>query len=381
LPILKEENYARMKGRPLAIVFCLVSLAAAGFLAAQQVVPPTTRMQRGIDLYGEGRWGEAIVELRRVQVESADHQIRGEAAFWIAMADLNAANYQEALHDLDEIGRIDPGSIRRFEISYHKARALYFLGSFDEAFFLFRTYSDSIRTDGRYMNDVRVGSWYSDGLYNDINGDYDRKAAAIFWMGECLYALANYPRAEEAYLIVVEQYTKSHKYEAAVNRLALIRQKKTEQELLEILRWKGQENVQTVQVPPSFQLTMPPATNSYDDAIIAYQERIAPYMTESTYQETMQTGVPQEPQTPQGSPPRVATSSQSSQTIIQQVPPAVIQQAPTADHIIRLLAIKASALEIMDRLITTLNTYEVLDYGYGYSYDENGAAYGNYESW
>ncbi|MDR1908449.1 MAG: tetratricopeptide repeat protein, partial [Spirochaetaceae bacterium] len=121
-------------------------------------------------------------------------------------------------------------------------------GRFDEAIVLFRSFIDSIAVD--------------------VPGENARKPAALYWMGECLYSLGQLDRAQDIFSLIVEQYPQSVKYEASSYRLALINQKKIEVELLAILKWSHEESLKTVE---EYQRR----ERSYDQAIIAYQRRIA----------------------------------------------------------------------------------------------------------
>jgi TolA-binding protein len=298
-------------------------------------------INKGIELYGNGQWGNAIIQLRRAQQENIGATARAEAQFWIAMAAFAAGDYESALHDFDEIARIDPVNIRCTEVAYHKGRAYYYLKRYDDAIRLFTSYIDSIRIDGRYVNGVRAGGWNDSGLYSDPDGDYNRKASAIYWMGECFYSLNDITRAEELFNIVVKEYPKSHKFEPATNRLALIKQKKIEAALLDILKTAPPSDTSA---PAPAVATQPGAEQqktTEEAAILEYQRRIAPYLINEAYRE--QNPVP----AAQPAPPAAQ--------------PAVPAQDGKRDAIMRLLAIKTTALEIMDRLMSALNTYEIIE--------------------
>jgi tetratricopeptide (TPR) repeat protein len=292
------------------------------------------QINRGIELYGDGQWGNAVIQLRRAQQGNIGPVARAEAQFWIAMATFAAGDYENAVHDFDEIARIDPANIRCAEVPYHKGRANYYLKRYDEAIRLFTAYIDSIRIDGRYVNGVRTGGWNDGGLYSDPDGDYNRKASAIYWMGECFYSTGDITRAEELHNIVVKEYPKSHKFEPSTNRLALIKQKKVEGALLDILK------------------TAPPATagqgiagtepqKTTEEAILEYQRRIAPYLINEAYREQNPVPAAHQPETPPAAVPK--------------------QNAEKTDAIMRLLSVKTTALEIMDRLVSALNTYEIIE--------------------
>jgi tetratricopeptide (TPR) repeat protein len=317
-----------------------------------------TQINTGIELYGDGRWGEAIIQLRRAQQENIGPQARAEAQFWIAMSAFAAGDYKESIQNFDEISRIDPVNVRCADVPYHKGRAYYYLKQYNEAINLLAGYIDSIRIDGRYLNGVRMGGWNED-AYGSPDIDYNRKSAAIYWMGECFYALGDMFRSEELLNIVVKEYPKSHKFEAATNRLALIKQKKIESELLDILKSAPSESVKSSGGSAAQQQVT-------EEAILEYKKRIAPYLISGAYNEQMNGGTPQ-----QGAPP-VSSSPAGAPGLTPASPggfPATAG-APSAgggpankntDAIMRLLAVKTTALEIMDRLVSALNTYETVE--------------------
>jgi tetratricopeptide (TPR) repeat protein len=323
-----------------AIIFFALALFPLYIVQAQsrQQTPETNnsfvsaQLNRGIEFYGNGRWGEAIVQLRRVQQENIEAQTRAEAQFWIAMSEFSAGQYQDAVHDFDEISRIDPVHIRCVEVPYHKGRAYYNLKRYDEAIKLLNVYADSIRIDGRYLNGVRISGWNEGVFYNDPEGDYNRKSAAIYWMGECFYSMDDMTRAEELFNIVVKEYPKSHKFEPSTNKLALIKQKKIEAELLNILKSTPAESTQAATTPQQ---------QSDRDAILEYQKRIAPYIITGAVNEAV----------------GEAEKNASKETFRADAQPPVVEKSAekNTDAIIRLLSIKTTALEILERLATVLN--------------------------
>jgi TolA-binding protein len=206
-------------------------------------------LQDGINLYGAGRWREAAAELRRFQGETQDINQQAEALYWIALAELAAGEYETSVRDMDELERIAPSGPRREEIPYHRGRSYYYLGRYDEAVVLLKAYSDSLPP----------GNADSAGT---------RKSAALYWIGECLYAMGQLERAQEIFLLLTEQYPQSVKFEASSYRIALINQKKIESELLALLKWSHEESLRTIE---EYQRR----ERSYDQALIAYQKRIA----------------------------------------------------------------------------------------------------------
>jgi tetratricopeptide (TPR) repeat protein len=279
------------------------ALVFGAFLHAQAENP----LQTGIRLYGEGRWREAVIELRRVQAAEADQ--RAEALYWIALAELSAGEYESALRDLDELTGADPASPRAGEIPYHRGRAFYYLGRYDEAMLLLKSYTDGVSAD-------------------TLEGG-GRKAAALYWIGECLFALGQLEKALDVFSIITEEYPYSVKYEAAAYRAALINQKKIEAELLSILQWSHEESLKTME---EYQRR----EHSYDQAITAYQKRIA---------EMLQGG-----RDPGNAIPDPITELLEREPITIESPPV------PSDVMIRLLSGRAQAVELRDRIMESLGS-------------------------
>jgi tetratricopeptide (TPR) repeat protein len=268
-------------------------------------------LQEGIRLYGEGRWREAVVELRRVQ--AAEPGRRAEALYWIFLSELAAGEYAAAIRDIEELERIDPQNPRNAEISYHKGRVLYYMGRYDEAAVLLKAYADGI---------------------DEISPeDETRKAAALYWIGECLFSLGQLDRAFEIFSLVADRYPQSVKFEAASYRIALINQKKVESELLTILKWSHEESLKTVE---EYQRR----ERSYDQAIIAYQKRIAEMLKDSR--------PPDIPRVFEEAPAAIVPESPPD-------PPAAEIPPPESDKMIRLLSDKTAALELINEIERTLN--------------------------
>jgi tetratricopeptide (TPR) repeat protein len=212
---------------------------------APSLSPVSPRLREGIRLYGEGRWRDAAVELRRAQAESADPEQQAEALYWIALSELSAGDYESSLRDMDELARIHPAGPRRAEMPYHRGRAYYYLGRYDEAVIILKNYTDTVG-----------------------EGEGMRKSAALYWIGECLYALGRLDEARDLFTLITEQYPQSAKYEASTYRIDLINQKKIEIELLALLKWSHEESLRIIE---EYQRR----ERSYDQALIAYQKRIS----------------------------------------------------------------------------------------------------------
>ncbi|MDR1443422.1 MAG: tetratricopeptide repeat protein [Treponema sp.] len=221
--------------------------------------PGYVRLRQGLDFYRQSRWKEAITELRRSQAEAVDPELKAEALYWIALSEISARDFAGAVQDIDTLEHIAPESKRLRDTPYHKGRALYYLGRYEEGLMLLKLYADSIGGSALLSTE-------SDGAA--------RKSAALYWMGECLYAMGQLDYAREIFTVVTQDYPRSAKFEASSYRLALIHQKKIEEELLNLLKWSHEESLKAIE---EYQRR----ERSYDQALIAYQKRIAELLKDS----------------------------------------------------------------------------------------------------
>ena len=211
------------------------------------------RVEAGIDLFSQGRWQEAVLELRRGQAEATSNELRGEALYWISISLINAGEFEEALRDMHFLEQISPNNYRVRELDYHRGRSLYFLNYHEEAIYSLAS----------YMNSLLPGP----SGYLSIH-DSARRAAALYWIGESLLSMGQLDSAEDVFSQIVTEYPWSSKYEASYYRLALIDHRRIEVELLNLLSWSHEEalrNLEEFQRREAF----------YDQALSAYQRRVA----------------------------------------------------------------------------------------------------------
>jgi TolA-binding protein len=218
-----------MKQKALFFLFIGISVSVFSQSAA---------LQRGLRLYGAGSFAEAVSEFRNVDPGDADHP---EALYWTGLSQMSLGSYRNALETFDTLEARYPG--RKAELPYHRGRVLYYLGNYEEALIVLSDYSAR-------------------------ENDKTLKAASLYWAGECLYALGQFNTAETVFAGVVEKYPGSAKYQAALYRMELIKQKKIEAELLSILNWTHEESLKT-------QEEYQRREKDYDLTIMAYQKRIA----------------------------------------------------------------------------------------------------------
>jgi TolA-binding protein len=283
-----------------------------------------TTIQEGINLYGQGKWEEAVRTLRPVTGQDSAEALRGEALFWLGLSELAMGDYEGALRDMKELEKSYPDSRRVSELGYHKGRVLFFLGSYDEAIILLKTYADSIPGTPETLTPQ----------------DSARKSAALYWVGECLYSMGLLDRAGELFLLITESYPQSAKYEAASYRLALINQKKVETELLSLLKWTHEESLKTMEEYERRE-------HSYDQALIAYQKRIADMLKDTRLADL------------EFSNTRYREQLAAAEDRIRILEEALRQNraapSPPLSPEEKLKALKSSALEIQNRLIKESN--------------------------
>jgi tetratricopeptide (TPR) repeat protein len=244
------------------------------------------RIQNGSQLYDLSRWYEAAMEFRRAQEIAVNINDWSQALYWVILSELAYSDYGSALRDMDELQRNAPGSGFSRDMLYHRARVYFNQGFFDEALLLFRHFTDSV---------------------SDVNRETsDRRAAAFFWMGECLYAMGQFDEAENFYSFVITRYPESLKVDAASYRIDLIRQKKIEAELLALLQWSHEETLRTSE---DYQRKI----RTYEYTLNTYQRRIAeltqgqePAGLNSEIQEVRPAQAPVTPSSPQ-SPPSLSS--------------------------------------------------------------------------
>jgi TolA-binding protein len=281
-------------------------------------------IQAGVDLYGQGKWEEAARTLRPLTGRDSAAALRNEALFWLGLSELAMGDYEGALRDMEDLEKSDPGNRRISELGYHKGRVLFFLGNYDEAIILLKTYADSIPGTPETLSPQ----------------DSAKKSAALYWVGECLYSMGLLDRAGEIFLLITESYPQSAKYEAASYRLALINQKKVETELLSLLKWSHEESLKTMEEYERRE-------HSYDQALIAYQKRIADMLKDTRLADLEFSNIRYQEQ--------LAAAEERIRILEEALRQNQAVSSPSLSPEERLKALKSSALKIQDQIIKELN--------------------------
>jgi len=206
------------------------------------------RYHNGTQLYKLARFQESAIEFRRAQEIAANANEKSAALYWVILSQLAYSDYGSAIRDMETLDKTAPNSPYAKDMVYHRARVYYNQGYFEDALYLFNRYNQStVERDKESAN---------------------RKAAAFFWMGECLFSLGQHDEAEKFYAWVVARYPESPKVEASAYRIDLIKQKKIESELLALLQWSHEEALRTSE---DYQKTI----RTYEYTLNMYQRRIA----------------------------------------------------------------------------------------------------------
>ena len=241
-----------MQGRRVfSLIIAGMMLFSASFAWAQQSAANSEfsrRFQNGSALYNFNRFQEAAIEFRRAQENAANTGDWARSIYWVIISQLAYSDFGSALRDMDELQKIAPNSTYARDMIYHRARIYFNQGFFEDSLALFNR-------------------------YNTTTSDVDqetaaRRAAAFFWMGECLYAMGQLEEAEKFYAWVIGKYPYSPKIEAAAYRVDLIKQKKIEYELLALLQWSHEESLKTSE---DYQRTI----RTYEHTLNVYQRRIS----------------------------------------------------------------------------------------------------------
>jgi tetratricopeptide (TPR) repeat protein len=206
------------------------------------------RYQNGTLLFQSSHWLEASIEFRRAQENALDMEDWSRALYWVVLSELANSDYGSAIRDMDELERKAPNSGYTRDMAYHRGRVYFNQGFFEDSLILFRRYLDSI--------------------FEEDSETENRRAAAFFWIGECLYTMGQFDEALKFYEWVVERFPQSPKIEVSLYRIDLIKHKKVEAELLALLQWSHEESLRNGE---DFQRQI----RTYEYTINQYQRRVA----------------------------------------------------------------------------------------------------------
>jgi TolA-binding protein len=237
------------KGRTL---FLLLLLALSLPLTAQQnnggssgntgAAGVETEMRKGLDLFKQGNYNEALYVFREITLESLFSDYHGSSYFWIAKCYLALGNLDLAEENLDFFLGDFAGHPFHEEGLYQKGRILFLKKKYQEGIGVFYDF---------------IERW----------PESDFTANAYFWIAESLFLLGHYKEAETLFHLVVSDYPASFKVEAARYRLSLIDIFDREKVLLDLLKVSHEEYINSLD---DFQRR----ERTYEQALSVYQRQI-----------------------------------------------------------------------------------------------------------
>jgi len=238
-----------MQKRSIFLIILIgLILLPSGLSDAQDSSQFTRRFQNGAQLYELGRWQEAAMEFRRAQENARTLNDWSQSLYWVILSELATSDYGSALRDMDDLERHAPNSSYTRDMVYHRARVYFIQGFYQDSLFLFNRFIQSVPDNDRVSA--------------------DRRAAAYFWIGECLFEMVQYNEAEKFFSWVIARYPQSPKVEVSSYRIDLIKHKKIEAELLALLQLTHEESLRTSE---DYQRTI----RTYQNILHMYQARIA----------------------------------------------------------------------------------------------------------
>lgn len=226
--------------RTRAVAF--VAVAALSLVSAFAQSPtPADELRRGLELFANERYAEALPVFDSIFLDSKAGSLRAEGAYWSAMTLLASGEPGAAEKAIETFLAAFPRHEREQEMIYQKARAAFLSKDYERAFRAFQAFIAAYP-------------------------ESPNQASALFWSAESLYSLGRLPDAEKLYRAMGERYPDSPRAEAAKYRLSLIQFKYREDELLTLLKWSHEESLRIIE---EFQRR----EKAYEQALEVYQKR------------------------------------------------------------------------------------------------------------
>src|SRR4030042_6655590 len=160
--------------------------------------------EKAENLYNSGKYDEAIILFREINLSSNNDKLIAETYFWLAMAYIETNKLEQAESNLEYyLANYKSSGLNYQEAVYQKGRLL----------FLQEEYQSSIDQFNNFIESFPFNKLVSN---------------AYYWIGECLYALGQFDDSIHYFNIVIEKYPNCIKREATNYKLRLIEHKKSE---------------------------------------------------------------------------------------------------------------------------------------------------------
>jgi outer membrane protein assembly factor BamD (BamD/ComL family) len=221
----------------------LLFAASLGLSLVAEAMDAKASLNKGIDLFGQDRYSEALDLFGKVMSDPKAKAERPEAAYWAVLAYLATGDQSTAGASIDAFVSAYPTSPRVPDLLYQRGRILYTKGDYEAAIKAFAAFAQAAPAS-------------------------DLLPSALYWSGECLYSLGRLEDAERAFTSVVQNYPASVKVEACNYRISLIGLEYRQRELLKLLTWSHEESLRSVE---DFRRR----EKAYEASIALYQKQMA----------------------------------------------------------------------------------------------------------
>ncbi|MDA8411454.1 MAG: tetratricopeptide repeat protein [Treponema sp.] len=216
---------------------------ALTLMLAVSVILVGQELDRGIAAFKAERWRDALDIFGSVLADPQATADQPEALYWTTLAAMAMGDQATAERSIQVYLTTYPKGARVPDLLYQKGRIQY----------------------GR--NDWQ-GALVSFAAFMQAAPSHELYPSALYWSGECMYALGRLDEARRAFVAIITKYPNSVKVEAATYRRDLIDLEFREEELLRLLTWSHEESLRTVE---DFRRK----EKSYEQAITVYQKELA----------------------------------------------------------------------------------------------------------
>ncbi len=223
------------------IVCCLLIMLTLPTIAQER--DGRAELAEGIQFYQRGQFQQAIVIFRNIILDPALEKNHGDAFFWLGKSYIVLEQLDDAERSLESFLLNYPDHSYYTEGFYLKGRLLFMQDDLENSIQVFQIFINSY-PKSRFISN------------------------AYFWVGESLFLLGNFDSSMKIFKVLLQEYPKSVKIEAAKYRIALIKLKRRENELLRLLKISHEELLKTLE---EFQKK----ERTYEQAISAYQKKLA----------------------------------------------------------------------------------------------------------
>ncbi len=204
----------------------------------------TNDFNSGIVKYQEEKYSEALSTFRQILLDPQYRNYHGDAYLWIGKTLIAENRFEDAERNIEFFLSNYPNNSNYPEGLYQRGRILFFSMRYESAIVAFSEFT----------------SQYP---------DHPFAANAYYWTGEALFHTGYLDQAEKLFLIVISEFPKSYRVEAARYRLSVINLSRREQELLNLLQWTQEEYLHYIEGFRTEEL-------EYQEAIRLYQAGAAP---------------------------------------------------------------------------------------------------------